>query len=112
MENTTGNNKGPAYKCKVGAVEAAVWKHSAEDRSFYNVTVARNYKEESTNTWKATTSFGANDLPKLQLAVSECYRWIMLESKNQETKPTGTSQGTDQAPTGNAPDYMDIESIE
>jgi hypothetical protein len=83
QNSTTGSKKLPVYKCKVGAVEAAVWEQDGKDnRKFYGITVARNYKDGET--WKTTTSFGTNDLPKLQLALAECYKWIMITSKKSE----------------------------
>jgi hypothetical protein len=75
MEN---DKKRPAFSCKVGAIEAAAWEHKGDNRTFYNVTVSRRYKDRNDEQWKSTTSFGVDDIPKLQLALSKCYEWILL----------------------------------
>ena len=64
----------PAKRFRIGAVNATVWENGNGDKTFYNVTVHRSYKDE--DEWKETGSFGSGDLANLERVVSRAETWI------------------------------------
>lgn len=47
----------PAYKARIGYVEAAVW----ENDGFYSVTISRNYKDDA-GEYQSSSSLNHSDL--------------------------------------------------
>jgi hypothetical protein len=78
----------PILKVKVGACEGAVWKNTKDDKTFYNVTTSRNYKDGEE--WKTTNSLNANNVPDMIIVLQKCYEFIKMtagkEEKSQEKK--------------------------
>ena len=66
--------KKPAHEIRRGAVKALIWENDGENGRFYRFTLARLYKEG--DTWKSTTSFGAQDIPKLSTVLVQVEDWI------------------------------------
>lgn len=93
MSNST--NK-PAQTFKAGAIKATIWSNtSTSDKTYHTVTIARVYKKEEQ--WKETTSFGRDDLPKVNLVASQAYEWILEQKKSDDptaSKETKTASKT------------------
>lgn len=71
--------KQPVMKYRYGNVVASIWENqkdseSENGRSFHSVSVEKIYKQD--DHWKSSSSFDRDDLPKLQLAIEEAYRWF------------------------------------
>lgn len=57
----------PVETLRMGALKAAIWKNTADKKTFFNVTFSRSYKVG--NDWKDVDSFGRDDLlPLAKLA--------------------------------------------
>ncbi|MEM7147845.1 MAG: hypothetical protein AAF591_22270 [Verrucomicrobiota bacterium] len=73
----------PEQTFRLGAVKATIWKNQGKnDQPFYSVSIARVYKQG--DSWKETTSFGKDDLPKLGLVAEEAYRFILSNSLHSD----------------------------
>ena len=68
----------PVHAIRYGAVRAAIWRNVVDNgnasRSMYNVTFTRSYKDGEE--WKASTSFGPDDLPVLAKAANDAHSFI------------------------------------
>jgi hypothetical protein len=51
----------PVSEVKFGSIVASIWKNESKSGIYYNVTVARVYKDAEDN-WKRSDSFGRDDL--------------------------------------------------
>jgi len=78
MSNTTTQNK-PAFEQRLGAIKATVWANQNDGKTFYSTSIVRSYKDGEE--WKETTSFGRDDLPKVQILAQKAYEFICI-SKN------------------------------
>ena len=54
-------NQKPHDEVRIGAVKAAIWQNQAGDRTRYNVSFSKSYRDAD-GQWKTTQSFGRNDL--------------------------------------------------
>lgn len=52
----------PAHTIRFGRIKAAVWENEADNKRFYNVTIARTYLGADKKLHD-TDSFGRDDLP-------------------------------------------------
>jgi len=77
MTQSTSNK--PVHSIRYGNVRVAIWQN---EKGFCNVTMERSYKKPEG--WERANSFGRDDLPKLQNALEEAYRWIFQSSATPE----------------------------
>lgn len=76
----------PERRISIGAIQIAVWKNQRPDHSAYHtITIQKNYKSPE-GEWKQTQSIPANDLPKLQLALSRAFEYVMLEQEAKRAR--------------------------
>lgn len=72
----------PAAKFRAGGVTATVWRNSitreGREVEVFSISVDRAFKQG--DEFRHTSSFGANDLPKVQLVVSKAYEFVTLKS--------------------------------
>jgi len=61
----------PDHKCKIGFVQAAIWKN---DTGFYSVKLSRSYKDG--DTIKDTDQLGAGDLLNAAKVLERAETWI------------------------------------
>ena len=54
-------NQRPHDEVRIGNVKAAIWQNHAGDRTRYNVTFSKSYRDAD-GQWKTIQSFGCNDL--------------------------------------------------
>lgn len=67
----------PVHTARLGRIQAAVWANpNGEGRTFYNVTITRGYKEEGSDEWKDSDSFGRDDLPLVAKVADMAHTWI------------------------------------
>lgn len=86
MSDTT--NK-PVHEIRYASIKAAIWKQETEKgKVHYNVTTGRLYKDGKK--WKTSSSFGLDDLPKVQLCIGQAYKWILT---NGSTAKEATKEG-------------------
>jgi len=60
-------------------LKASIWKNEGMNGPFYNVTVARSYKDRD-GVWKNSESFGVADLDALIVVAQQATRWIAERS--------------------------------
>ena len=72
----------PEKRFRCGPVTANIWSEAQtiDGRivNFYSIKIDKAYKQN--DDWKHTTSFSAEDLPKVALVAHEAYKYIRLTS--------------------------------
>ena len=80
----------PENKFRCGPISATIWAETKtvndEMVKFYSIKIDKAYKQDEE--WKHTTSFSAEDLPKVALVANEAYKFIRLTS----TEPNEQSE--------------------
>jgi len=84
-------NQRPNATVRIGTVKAAIWGNEAGERTRYNVTFSKRYRDAE-GQWKTTHSFGRNDLLVLAKVADQAHsRIVELEqtedSSEQEDEP-------------------------
>ena len=84
-------NQRPTATVRIGTVKAAIWENQAGERTRYNVTVSKRYRDAE-GQWKTTHSFGRNDLLLIAKVADQAHsRIVELEqaedSPDQEDEP-------------------------
>ncbi len=51
-DNSTGGGKAPVFQKRIGAVRATVWENNVDGRSYFNINLARRFKDG--DEWKDT----------------------------------------------------------
>jgi len=65
----------PVHEIKLGRIRASIWANETGGQStWFNVTFLRLYRDG--DEWKATSSFGRDDLPLVSKAAEMAYAWI------------------------------------
>ena len=80
QENKTARNQ-PVHRIRMFPIECAIWKNQSENRTWYNVTLSRSYKDAN-DEWKSTDSFSADDLLLVAKVADQAHSWII--QKQQE----------------------------
>lgn len=75
----TNEKKKPAFKTKVGHVNATVFANDSKKGPWYSLTIDRVYKigEE----FKRTSSFPTSELDNLEVVVQRVKEWIANQSE-------------------------------
>jgi len=72
----------PEKKFRVGRVSATIWKNtSTKDEKevvFYSVAIEKNYTDKD-DKWQTTSSYNAEDLPKVSLLSKKAYEYIAFK---------------------------------
>jgi hypothetical protein len=66
---------GPVYVKKVGNVRVAIWLNGTERSHFYNVTVARQYRDGDAFKESSTLN-GLGDVACLRQALEHVAKWL------------------------------------
>ena len=75
MSQQTKNR--PVHEIRLGRIKAAIWENDTQNGTRHNVTVSRLYKEG--DTWKDSTSFGRDDLPRVAKVADQAHSWIFTQ---------------------------------
>jgi len=93
MQDEAGAKPVKVFRC--GAIQGAIWTNQRVMDSavveIHSVRISKSYKEG--DEWKRTTTFAAEDLPKVALVATEIYRFLRLRSEAH----AGASEGRDAA---------------
>ena len=79
----------PEKRFKAGSCEAAVFeneiKRNGDTVRVKKVAIQKRYKAQD-DTWKSTYSLDVNDIPKMMLALSKAYEYLVVreDSLNEE----------------------------
>ena len=71
--------KRPVQDVRLGYIKAAIWENSVSDIVRYNVTFSRIYKDQAE--WKASDSFGRDDLLVLAKVADQAHTWICTATR-------------------------------
>jgi len=77
----------PVQTFRLGRIKAAVWENEADQKKFYNVTLARTYYDEKQKKFFDTQSFGRDDLPLVAKVADQAHSYIFVrlaESKSED----------------------------
>ena len=77
----------PVKKFSCGPITASIFTETqvvnGQMVTFYSVHIDKVYKDGEQ--WKHTTSFAAEDLPKVAIVANEAYKYLRLKESNEET---------------------------
>ena len=76
-------NQRPTATVRIGAVKAAIWENQAGERTRYNVTFSKSYRDAE-GQWKTTHSFGRNDLLVLAKVADQAHSRIVELEQGEE----------------------------
>jgi hypothetical protein len=71
----------PVHEVRLGRIKAAIWANSTENGTRHNVTFTRLYKDDQSNQWKDSQSFGRDDLPLLAKVADMAHTWIFEQGQ-------------------------------
>src|SRR5437773_10435309 len=71
--------KKPVHDLRLGLIKAAIWENMVADTVRYNVTFSRIYKDGAE--WKASDTFGRDDLLVLAKVADQAHTWICTAAK-------------------------------
>ena len=84
MSSTTPK---PVKEVRVGAVKAAIWRNESDSGVVrFNTTFSRIYKDAEGN-WKATSSFGRDDLLVVAKVADQAHSAIFELANGQQAEP-------------------------
>ena len=82
----------PVHQVKVGGINVAVWEREGKTRDgkeFVSTSISITKPYQKDGKWVNGTNYDINDIPKIQLALDEVFKWRYL--KDQPTVETGES---------------------
>jgi hypothetical protein len=93
-----GNKPVKVFRVK-GGISASVWLNttSVDGRTIttHSVTVQRRYRKQNGD-WATSQSYHANDIPRVQLALQDAYRFIStVEGKGEEAEDPNVPASSD-----------------
>ena len=77
-------NQRPTATVRIGTVKAAIWQNQVGDRTRYNVTFSKRYRDAE-GQWKTTHSFGRNDLLALAKIADHAHTAIVDLEQGEDT---------------------------
>lgn len=79
----------PVQEVRMGSIKAAIWRNNTPSGVRFNVTFSRLYKDG--DDWKATDSFGRDDLLVLAKVADRAHSWIH-DQGHEESHENGRQQ--------------------
>jgi hypothetical protein len=67
----------PIHEIRLGRIRAAVWENEGSKGVMHSVTFSRLYKDEKTDHWADSTSFGRDDLLLLSKVADRAHSWVL-----------------------------------
>ena len=78
----------PTAKFRAGQISAGLWENEIEMKgrtvTILKATVQRRYKDNKTDTWKSSGSFGRNEIPLAIYCLQKCFEKI-VETQNEQS---------------------------
>lgn len=72
-------NTKPIHVISSGRIRAVIWANSANGRTWFNVTITRQFQTED-GELRETTSHGRDDLPIVSKLADLAYAWIWSQA--------------------------------
>lgn len=70
----------PIHEIRLGRIRAAVWENEGAKGVMRSVTFSRLYKDEKSEQWADSTSFGRDDLLLLAKVADRAHSWVLERS--------------------------------
>jgi len=97
MQEEMRNRPSKVFRC--GPVQAAIWTNQRvmDDAvvEVHSIKIDKSYK--AGDDWKRTTSFAAEDLPKISVVAMAVYRHLRLRSNEPSDATNGREKTDDKA---------------
>ena len=78
----------PEQKFRAGTITAAIWRRvdieDGREVTRFSTEITKSYKNKE-GTWKETTTFFPQDLPKLSLVAQKAFEYISLKETRDES---------------------------
>ena len=71
----------PIHSLGYGPIRASIWRNETAKGVFYDVTVARRYKDGED--WTSSQTFRERDLPIVAKAALDAHTWIHAQADEQ-----------------------------
>src|SRR4051812_39467327 len=71
-------SRSPEYKAHFGRVQAAVWRRDIDERTSYNISLTRSYKDKY-DQWQRTNNLDEEDLLPAAKALDDAYTWVQRQ---------------------------------
>ena len=78
----------PVHEIRLGRVRAAVWGNESAKGVMHSVTFSRLYKDEATDQWADSTSFGRDDLLLLAKVADHAHTWVLEQQPRDRATVT------------------------
>jgi hypothetical protein len=78
---TPSTTNQPVHRIRSGAITASIWRQETAKGPMFNVTFQRSYRENGSDEWKTSASFGKNNLLVLSLIAARAFEWISAQPK-------------------------------
>ena len=82
----------PAHEIRLGTIRATIWRNEIENGVRFNTTFSRIYRDG--DQWKATESFGRDDLLVVAKAADEAHSWIFAQAREAAASQANNGTGT------------------
>ena len=79
----------PAWKIRMGAIKAAIWRNESSHGPRFNVTFCRIYKDRADEQWKSSDSFGKEDLLLLAKVANAAHTWLLGQPQDRDRSGAG-----------------------
>ncbi len=73
----------PAHEIRIGRITATIWRNASDSGTFFNVNLARVYKDGEE--WKRTQSLGRDDLLLAAKVADQAHTWICEQAQATES---------------------------
>ena len=70
----------PVHEIRIGSVKALIWENQTDNGVRHNTTIERLYKDG--DDWKATKSFGRDDLLVVAKIADQAHTWIHQQKQS------------------------------
>jgi hypothetical protein len=91
----------PVFELRYGRLKASIWRQDSDRGHFFNVVLARSYKDDA-GQWQNSNSLGERDLLEAAKLLTDCYTWIHRE-RSKARQQGGTDHDRESGPVEDIP---------
>ena len=77
----------PVHEIRLGRIRAAIWENEGARGVTHSVTFSRLYKDEKTDQWADSASFGRDDLLLLAKVADLAHSWVTENQARDRDTP-------------------------
>lgn len=98
IQKKVEEKKQPEARIKAGGIVATIWKNELTNGgTTYSVSMKKNYYDNTTKSWKDTTSLNTNDLPKAVVVLQQAYEWILCPEETEDNDSDNGKEAEEEA---------------